>query len=32
VETLLKLIDDQPVQSLTIPVRLALRRSSGATS
>jgi len=30
VETLLKLIQDEPVESRTIPVKLALRRSSGA--
>ncbi len=30
VDTLLKLINDQPVQSFTIPATLALRRSSGA--
>lgn len=30
VESLLKLINDEPVESRTIPVRLALRRSSGA--
>ena len=30
VESLLKLINDEPVESRTIPVKLALRRSSGA--
>ncbi len=30
VETLLKLINDEPVESFTLPVKLALRRSSGA--
>ncbi|HZF96948.1 MAG TPA: LacI family DNA-binding transcriptional regulator [Pseudoxanthomonas sp.] len=30
VETLLKLIQDEPAESQTIPVKLALRRSSGA--
>lgn len=30
VESLLKLINDEPVESRTIPVRLALRGSSGA--
>ncbi|WP_368565902.1 LacI family DNA-binding transcriptional regulator [Pseudoxanthomonas sp. UTMC 1351] len=30
VESLLKLINDEPVESQTIPVKLALRRSSGA--
>jgi DNA-binding LacI/PurR family transcriptional regulator len=30
VESLLKLINDEPVESQTLPVKLALRRSSGA--